>query len=669
MREKIYAFLVNRHTGIQVRYHKVHDHAGTFGKIWSYVYLLILNVGYYVFFLHFLDEKKDAKIYEEKVLPRKSSESDLWNQKHKSMDEYIQKASAYDVISFDIFDTLIFRPFSEPTDLFYFVGNDLDFMDFKNVRCYAEYLARMDCQKKYGHTEVSFLEIWEKVSEMTGLTAKKGMQLESDYEKQFCYANPFMKHIFETMKKMGKDIIITSDMYLPKEVLEDILKQSGYEGYKKIYVSNTYRKSKAKGDLYELIKQEMGREQKILHVGDNLFSDVKKAKEHGIDAMHYPNINQYSHQYRAYDMSAMIGSAYRGLVNNQLYSGLQTFSKSYEFGYVYGGLFVVGYCYFIHKYYEEHQLDKVLFLSRDGDVLKKAYQELFPKDNIEYVYWSRKCATQLMAEKNKYDYFRRFLYHKANAGWKISDILTSMELEELCERLPETLSREEILTDESVENLKQWLNKQWDFISKKYEIRQNAAKTYYSRVLKDCKKVCAVDIGWAGSGAISLNTLVNEVWNIPCQVVGVIAGTNTCHNAEPNTSDTFLQAQKLVSYLYSPSHNRDLYKKHNLSKGYNVFWEVLLSSPTRQFKGFTFDENKEVKLEFGSYDKNVDGIKEIQTGILDFVKAYQNRFEKLPFMYDISGRDAYAPMLLAAGKKEKYLKSVMKDFEIEIGVV
>ena len=154
MKSKIYAFLVNRHIGIQTRYHSVHDNSTGIKKIWSWIYLLMLNFGYYVLFMRFLGKAKNVTFYEEKSLPVKQSETEQFVRNHMTVDEYIKKASEYDVISFDIFDTLIFRPFTEPTDLFYFVGNDLGFMDFKNVRMQAEFEARVECYKKNKHTEI-----------------------------------------------------------------------------------------------------------------------------------------------------------------------------------------------------------------------------------------------------------------------------------------------------------------------------------------------------------------------------------------------------------------------------------------------------------------------------------------------------------------------------------
>ena len=95
---------------------------------------------------------------------------------------------------------------------------------------------------------------------------------------------------------------------------------------------------------------------------------------------------------------------------------------------------------------------------------------------------------------------------------------------------------------------------------KKYKEQHKAAKRYYEDILTGCKRAVAVDIGWAGSGAMTLRHLVEQEWYIPCEIIGLIAGTNTVHNSEPDASEPFLQSGKLVAYLYSQSHNRDLLK-------------------------------------------------------------------------------------------------------------
>ena len=110
-------------------------------------------------------------------------------------------------------------------------------------------------------------------------------------------------------------------------------------------------------------------------------------------------------------------------------------------------------------------------------------------------------------------------------------------------------------------------------------------------------------------------------------------------------------------------------KKHNPNRNYNVYWELLLASPTPGFRGFRPGEGEQPwKLEFGGYDANLEGIRHVQDGILSFVKEYKRHFGDIPFMFNISGRDVYAPMLVAAGQEEKYLKEIEKRFALEINV-
>ena len=178
----------------------------------------------------------------------------------------------------------------------------------------------------------------------------------------------------------------------------------------------------------------------------------------------------------------------------------------------------------------------------------------------------------------------------------------------------------------------------------------------------------AVDIGWAGSGALALSCLCSRQWHIPCQITGLIAGTNTVHNAEPYATERFRQTGKLAAYLYAPDFNRDLLKKHDPGRLYNVYWELLLSSTTPQFLRFDFGAEGSAVPVFGNCDPNPEGIRQIRQGILDFADSYMKHFEGMPEMLQISGRDAYAPMLTAAGKGEKYLKQIYKDFDIKIGI-
>lgn len=724
MREWLYALLVNRKIGIAQRYHRAHDGRTGIGRFISYAYLLWLNIAYYLLLCRWLGAPLAIPIYEEKRLPLKTPENMLV--RHPLPEQLAEKLAVYDVISFDLFDTLIFRPFSEPTDLFYIVGQKFGYMDFKRIRMEAEFFARIRKYERCGSFEVNLLEIWEQLEDMTGLDKKLGIQAEMEAELSLCYANPYMQQVYRKLREAGRRIVIISDMYLSEMELDQLLKSCGYDGYEKIFVSCGEQKSKGNGKIFDHVRNMYQKDQNdrndrhkltFAHVGDNRRSDGEMAKKHGFTPFLYSNVNRNTLLYRCYDMSPIIGGAYRGLVNNRIYSGLCRYSRNGEYGYIYGGLFVTGYCAFIHRYCRAHGIERILFLSRDGEILKKAYDILYPGEETVYVYWSRLAAAKISAEYMKYEYLRKMIYHKVGRKFTLADILKDMELEELTEHLGDFVPKylrdgyyqafsveidevdarkkdriegsrqehrqkmiasrrknwkpmkpEDKLTYANALQMADFICDHWETVLRLYEGQRKAAGIWYRDAVGSAGSVAAVDIGWAGSGAVSLKVLFEKEWNIPCRVTGIVAGTNTVHNAEPDMSETMLQDGSLVSYLYSASDNRDLWKKHNPAQMHNVYFELLTSSEQPSFQGFYLDQHGKVQLRFQKPEKNPEGIREIQEGILAFVRDYKQHFGAYPYMYHISGRDAYAPMLLAAGYGARYLKKVNEEFELTIGV-
>lgn len=249
-----------------------------------------------------------------------------------------------------------------------------------------------------------------------------------------------MRTVFNLLKYAGKHIIICSDMYLSSEVLNEILHKCGYSGYQNLFVSCECHGNKGTGDLYDIVqaKLKLKDTQKICHVGDNYPCDIKCARAHEWDAIHYPACNDRykKKRYVTYSMSELIGSAYGGIVNTKMYCGYKKFSKEYKYGYINAGLYVLGYCNYIKQYAEQNNIDKILFLSRDGAIYEKVYQQLpGSKTDFTYVYWSRLASTKLLAEKDKYDFITRIIRHRRNDLVKVS-VISIMEMLNLQSLLP-----------------------------------------------------------------------------------------------------------------------------------------------------------------------------------------------------------------------------------------
>ena len=594
--------------------------------------------------------------YETIKLYAAGSESSL--SKRKAPREFAAELAAYDVISFDAFDTLIFRPFSNPADLFYLLGEELGYPDFRRIRMETEQRARKKKYREKKTYEVTLEEIYDLLERETGIKKAEAMHRETELEEDYCFGNPYMLQVVEELQRMGKRIVVTSDMYLGEVRVRRMLEKCGYGSFS-CYVSCDLGCSKWKGDLYDAVRKlEETRAGKtgltFVHVGDNKAADVRNARRRGFASRYYGNVNTAGNRYRARDMSDITGSLYRGIVNARIHNGSEVFSREYEYGFLYGGLFAAGYCRFIHEQAEAKGADRILFLARDGDILLKAYLLLYPeeRERCRYALWSRLAAAKMAAGYYKYDYFRRFLYHKVNQGYSMGQILVSMELEVLVEALCQEcgLTEDTRLTGRNADRVKQFLLRRWEQVLERYEEQLEAGRQYYGELLIGCRKAVAVDIGWAGSGAMALDHIVNQIWKMDCEITGIIAGTNTCHNAEPDASEAFLQSGKLISYLYSQRENRDLWKFHDAGKGHNLNWEALVCSPHGSLKGFYLDRDGKCECRFKKMPAGKEQILEIQRGILDFVEAYKKTAAGSKVLEKISGRDAYAPMLLAESK-------------------
>lgn len=201
-------------------------------------------------------------------------------------------------VSFDIFDTLIKRPFYEPKDLFILLNkyfreytNGVSGMDFSKIRVYCENLAREQIESEECQ-DVTLDEIYKTIEKQYGIekdVIEKLKNKEIEYEIRFCDRRNTGYELYLLALAMGKKVIFTSDMYLSKEVIQKILEKNGYIDNEKLYLSSEIKLSKGRGDLFKYVLNNLQiNPEEMIHIGDNYWSDVTKPKELGINAMHLP---------------------------------------------------------------------------------------------------------------------------------------------------------------------------------------------------------------------------------------------------------------------------------------------------------------------------------------------------------------------------------------------
>jgi FMN phosphatase YigB (HAD superfamily) len=176
------------------------------------------------------------------------------------------------VVSFDVFDTLLIRPYVVPTDLFKHMELHYDADGFYDARIKAESVARKLNKEK---EDVTLDEIYKCISPEFKYLKNK----ELLFEKQMLMKHPKNYDIYRAAVNMNKKIIVTSDMYLPSDFLKDVLKKNGYDHIDAVYVSGEYNKAKWSGNLFkQVIKDLKINPEEVLHIGDNKQADIEVPK-------------------------------------------------------------------------------------------------------------------------------------------------------------------------------------------------------------------------------------------------------------------------------------------------------------------------------------------------------------------------------------------------------
>ena len=292
---------------------------------------------------------------------------------------------AADVVSFDIFDTLLLRPYVNPPDMFTHMERLFAAPGFAAWRMTAE----ADFYQRNGTLrEATLADIYSVAGNFAVLQSA-----EMDLEYDTLFANPEIKEIYDFAISSGKRVIIASDMYLPLEFIKRVLAKNGYDGYDKIYLSNAINYRKDRGDMYGYILKDLQvLPQKMLHIGDNRHSDFDMARRHGINAFLYTRV---ADKYLAENKKALafyVGN--RGLGGSIITAMCAAHPAADDywtnFGYMYAGPVVYSYCRWIYNTAMASGLKKILFIARDGYLARKVFNVINQSGiKTDYVYAPR----------------------------------------------------------------------------------------------------------------------------------------------------------------------------------------------------------------------------------------------------------------------------------------
>ena len=576
--------------------------------------------------IEFLKEEYGIKIfYLNGFIPQTTENIDsdpYWN---KRLDDLYRDIELHDVISFDVFDTLIMRKVFCPTDIFELVEERLKNqyninIEFKKNRIKAE---RNCYQKvdKYCDINQIYDEL-HKLLEVSENNMDKIKKLEFDIEFENCIPRDEMLKSYKYAIDNKKTVYLITDMYWQKQFMNIILESNSIVGYDKLLISCEQKKSKYEGNIWEGLLEAIT-SNNLLHIGDNNHSDVELPKKYGINTFYVRSsfdIVQNSNLKYIYDSrknkltsNLILGKFASSGLNSPFvlskHCGVLEISTMFDLGFLIFGPLVLNYTLWLIKKCKECCIDEILFFARDGYILKEAYDCIVEEKKIcssksRYFLTSRRSSS-VATIKNEDDI--KFIIKNMCKIKKcrIEDIVfrafgIKMDAKE---DLIKDKYYFEITEDDFIQHI---LGKYADDIFKNSLLeRQNYNKYIKNQKINLNANLACVNFVGRGLTQKFIETIIDK------DMHGFYFAT------EIDLKKFFKNTDKIFG-LYGEFINSNVTKSHFLSN--YLIGEVILSSPDEQLIKF----NKEGQPIFNQKDskRNVALIEQCHRGIMTYVKDF-----------------------------------------------
>lgn len=515
--------------------------------------------------------------------------------------------------SFDLFDTLITRLLNKPTDLFSIIEKEYNLANFKENRINAEYNA----VNNSNHEEITIDEIYKELEIIDpSIDIIKVKKIEKELEIKMCVINKNFIDTYYNLKTKNEKIIIITDMYLDRDTIKKILSKNNIS-YDKLYLSSEIKKTKRAGSLYNYVLNDLNiTPNQMIHYGDNRDSDFTNPKKIGIEAVLVNNewnnnlrfYNNEEEDYRYLAMEKFINSNITDKFSNP------SFNYFYKAGYEILGPLLYGFCAWLNENLNNNNIKRVFFLARDGKIIKKAFDILFPDFNTCYMLASRRALTVptlwLYEELKDPSYLKNIYYLYGSLNMQgllmmlgLEDIDIGPILKKYNFNLTDNTNSDFICNDSEFKS----------FYNEIYPLLIENSKKEYEEMLKYLKKinfwgkVGIVDIGWNGNLQYALENGI-KFSKIDAEIKGFYIGIFSESKKH--------EVQDMSGYLFQNGHNEKIEKD---TRQYNQIFEFFFTSTDGSFKRYADDGFEFYEYEYEN-SKASEYLEKIQEGSIDFIK-------------------------------------------------
>ena len=473
--------------------------------------------------------------------------------------------------------------------------------------------------------------------------------LELSVEREVCRRHPAYGGLFDEALAQKKRVVLISDIYLPYDHVAEVLRDAGYRGYERLFVSSCEGTNKASGRLFPLVASALEVDpSRIVHFGDDEDADVAKARAAGFKAL---QVERGERRLRApqlvpsgiFDGSeALNESVMLGLFKNRAWTRVLADQRApdkvaFQIGYQVLGPLCYGFARWCATHAASRGIEKLCFVSREGWFLKQVYDELAPiwgcRVPSEYFHASRRALYMALAEP-PYPESVSALLGKLGP---LRSYLESVEID------PQGVDIE----THGFRRLDDWVNQYIDpsgysrlvdlFGDHRAHLEQQCIRERegYLSYLKSlgferCTHVGFIDSGWYGSSQRALTKLM-QMAGLDCRITGLYIALAECGR---KNFDARSDGLGFVHHFFQDGGGRDL-------KGYAELacvLEVLLSAPSPSLRRMRITEEgpKPVYVTDPARTALHPNAAAIQRGALAFVREFASE-----------GREGYTPTVSA----------------------
>ncbi len=317
------------------------------------------------------------------------------------------KIDTADVVSFDVFDTLLMRKTLYPRDIFHIVARRGGIPDFYNARVKAE------TELYPGEAIQRIYDGVQALLRLSGAERERLLALEIETEKAFLVARDGMAAMLRYAGACGKPVYLVSDMYLPRALIAELLADKGISvPPERILVSCDFGVGK-RGGLFKVLRRQC-KGQKIVHIGDNMQADIHAAAADGIEDTFFapsalemlgdsPMADLLTYTQNLADRIA-IGRFIAAQLNDPfLFSrtgGKLEVADNARLGQCFFAPIVLNYLIWLAEQVQKEPYDAIICSARDGWLIQQiiesraAWRAQFPR--LVYYHTSRKTAMRAL---------------------------------------------------------------------------------------------------------------------------------------------------------------------------------------------------------------------------------------------------------------------------------